>query len=225
MDPLMPFPSRPAPDCGTFESGQSQHPIRGLTLVEVMVAMSLTATISIGFLGSFIQSRRVTEASVMHAAATSLAYGMMEQIKGVSYSSLLPSTVEDTQATAKGFSPPPYVRVRINQDLTVWLKTVYTPAPTAPAAPTTLPSPTATAASLGAIDNVIGPLPLSTASGTSSQALTLTVWLWIDEMPDLSRDVSEVKKVTMIYSYSFNDGTRTRTIRDMEVFLRTRYDE
>ncbi len=188
-----------------------------------MVAGILLATGLAGFLASFVQSRRVTEASVMHAAATSLIYGLVEQMKGFDYNTLMPSTAVDPNAPSS--STPPYIRVRINQSLTVWLRTVYTPAPGAPAAPTVTPNPTATAASLGAIDNVIPALPLSTATGTRSQQLAVNLWVWIDEFPDVNRDVQAVKRITLVYTYTYNDGMKVRTLRDMEVFLRTRFDQ
>lgn len=198
-------------------------PHAGLTLVEVMVSMSILVILMLGFIGSFLHSRRVTEASVLHAAASSLVYGVIEQLKGVDYTELLPSsTVDDNAPTSLA---PPYVRVRVNQDLTQWLRVVYTPAPGTPAAPTTTPSVSATATSLGAIDNTIGPLPLSTTTGAHAQNLVLSVWLWVDEMPDTTRDVAEVKRITMVYTYTFNDGRSTRSVRDREVFLRTRYDQ
>jgi hypothetical protein len=195
----------------------------GLTLVEVMVAMTLLVTIMLGLISSFLHSRRVTEASVMHAAATSLVYGLIEQLKGVDYNELLPSISVDDNAPSS--LTPPYVRVRVNQELTQWLRVVYTPAPGSPAAPVGTPAANVSAASIGAIENIIGPLPLSTSSGSTSQALRLILWIWIDEIPNVGKDVSEVKKVTVVYTYDFNDGRATRTIRDREVFLRTRYDQ
>ncbi len=192
-----------------------------------MVAMFIMTLMLLAFLGSFVQSRRVTESSVMHAAATSLVYGVIEQIKGFDYTTLVPSTAVDANAPVT--VNPPYIRVRINQDQTYWLQTVYTAStdvPNTPKAPTgPTPASDVTAASLGAIDNVIGPLPLSTVSGTASQSLTMNIWLWVDEMPDTSKDVVQVKRVTLIYSYTINDGYRTRTIRDREIFIRTRYDQ
>lgn len=185
--------------------------------------MSVLVILMLGFIGSFLHSRRVTEASVLHAAASSLVYGLIEQLKGVDYTELLPSSTVDENAPAS--LTPPYVRVRINQDLTQWLRVVYTPAPGTPAAPTTTPPLSATATSVGAIDNTIGPLPLSTTTGTHAQNLVLSVWLWVDEMPDTARDVAEVKRITMVYTYTFNDGRSTRSVRDREVFLRTRYDQ
>ncbi|MBL9189738.1 MAG: prepilin-type N-terminal cleavage/methylation domain-containing protein [Opitutaceae bacterium] len=207
-------------------SGEQARPHRrtaGLTLVEVMVALLLMASVMVGFITAFIQSRRVTESSVLHAAATSIVYGIIEQIKQLDYTSLLPNYEVDPFAPVA--KTPPYVRVRINQSTVVWLKVVHTAAPGAPQAPTVTPAPTATAASVGAIQNFIGSLPLSTVTGTTSQEINLDLWVWIDEIPDAANNVSEVKKITVVYTYSYIDGRATRTIRDREVFLRTRFDQ
>lgn len=193
-----------------------------------MVSLTLMATVAIAFLSAFIQSRRLTESSVLHAAATSLVYGIIEQIKQLDYTNLLPNYEEDP-ADPDNLSPP-YVRVRINQDKIVWLRVVHTTAPTdgsdpTPAAPTTTPGTAVTAASLGAIDNFIGNIPLSTVTGTASQQINLNMWVWIDEIPNDDDDVSEVKKITVVYTYSYLDGSVTRIVRDREVFLRTRYEQ
>jgi len=198
-----------------------------MTIVEVIIAMTLLATVMVGFISAFLQSRRFTESSVLHAACTSLVFGLIEQMKGLDYVNLMPSYEVDPDAPDDIEDFPPYIRLRVNQDLTVWLRVVHTPwtATSEPQAPLTVPSPSASAESVGAIDNFIGSIPLSTVTGTASQDLALNLWIWIDEIPDTGRDVSEVKKVTVVYTYSFLDGSSTRTIRDQEVFLRTRYDQ
>jgi prepilin-type N-terminal cleavage/methylation domain-containing protein len=201
---------------------------RGVTLVEVMVSLFILATMMLCFISAFIHSRRIAESNVLHAAATSLMYGVIEQIKGFDYTTLLPSNEVDPDAPTS--KTPPYIRVRINPDLVVWLMVVYTPAPTdgsepTPKGPTSTPAPDATATSVGAIDNFIGALPLSTVTGTRAQQLSMNIWVWIDEIPDRDHDVTEVKKVTVVYTYSYNDITGTHTVRDREVFLRTRYDQ
>ena len=187
------------------------------------MALVLMATLMVGFITAFIQSRRVTESSVLHAAATSMIYGIIEQIKQLDYNSLLPNY--ETDPFAPVAKTPPYIRVRINQSTVVWLKVVHTAAPGTPVGPTSTPLPTATAASVGAIENFIGSIPLSTVTGTASQQINLDIWVWIDEIPDSANDVSEVKKVTVVYTYSYIDGRATRTIRDREVFLRSRFDQ
>jgi len=203
---------------------------RALTLVEVMFGLVIMTMFMLGFIGSYLQSRRITESSVMHAAATSMVYGIIEQMKEFDYVGLIPSTTLDgTQAANDAFpgggKAPPYIRVRLNQDQVTWLQCKYTQSPTAPAAPTTTPASSATAASLSVPDNTIGPIALSNVAGAKSQTLTMHVWVWVDEMPDTTRDVSEVKRVTFVYSYTFNDGRQVRTTIDREVFIRTRYDQ
>jgi len=214
---------------------------RAVTLVEAMFALGIMGMFMLGFIGTFVQSRRATEASVLHAACTSVIYGVVEQIKQLEYTKMLPyNGIEADPANSIVADPtapdpsdpddiaPPNVRVRINQNVVKCLRVVYTPAPVdgsapTPAAPTTTPAPTATAASVGAIDNWIGALPLSTVTGSMSQQINLNIWVWIDEIPDAN--VTEIKRITIVYTYSYLDGSTTRTVRDKEVFIRTRFDK
>jgi len=193
-----------------------------MTLMEVIVSMTILATVMLGFLGTFVQSRRVTESNVLQAASTSLAYGIIEQIKQLDYATLLPNYENDPDA---GSLTPPYLRVRLNQDTVVWLRVVHNTDPDNLVGPTSTPASDATAASVGAIDNYLGALPLSTVSTVAAQQINLNLWVWIDEIPDIDKDVSDVKKITVVYTYSYQDGNRTRVMRDREVFLRTRYDQ
>ena len=188
-----------------------------------MVSLTLMATVMVGFIGSFIQSRRVTESNVLHAAATSMIYGLIEQMKQLDYATLLPNYEIDPFAPTG--RTPPYVRVRLNQSTVIWLQVVHTAAPGTPRGPLTTPSSSATAASVGAIQNYIGSIPLSTVTGSTSQQINLDIWMWIDEIPDLHDGVSEVKKITIVYTYSYVDGSATRTVGDRELFLRTRFDQ
>lgn len=192
----------------------------GLTLVEMMVSITLMATVMLTFTGAFAQSRRVTESAVLHAAATSLVYGIVEQIKQLDYTTLLPNY--ETDPFAPSSKRPPYVRVRLNQSTVIWIGVVHTTQSNTPRGPTTTPAATAAAASVGALQNYIGALPLSTVTGTTSQQIHLDLWMWIDEIG--SGDAQEVKKITLVYTYSYLDGAVERVVRDREVFLRTRFD-
>lgn len=189
------------------------------------MALTMLALFMLGFLTAFVQSRRVTETSVMHAAATSLIYGIIEQIKQLDYVNSLPSQVADPGDASN--TTPPLIRIRLNQNTLKWLRVVYTTSAGTPLGPLTTPAASATAASVGggAIDNVLGALPLSSVAGTTSQSINLNLWIWIDEIPSVSTDVTDVKRVTIVYTYSYQTGGSTRTVRNREVFLRTRYDQ
>src|SRR3954469_7564400 len=130
---------------------------RALTLVESVIAMPLMAMFLAGFLVTFIGSRRVTENSVMHAAATSIVYGIIEQIKQLDYSSSLPSGVVDPDDPDTSTPNTNTLRIRLNQSTSKWLRAVYTPG--GESAPTVTPAATATVT--GAIDNDLGAIPLS----------------------------------------------------------------
>ncbi len=203
-----------------MRSRRARSPLHGLTLVEMMVSLTLMATVMLAFIGTFVQSRRVTESAVLHAAATSLVYGIIEQIKQLDYTTLLPNY--ETDPFAPTSKTPPYVRVRINQSTVVWIKVVHTTQGNTAQGPATTPATSASASSVGAQQNYIGAIPLSTVTGTTSQQINLDLWMWIDEIG--SGDAQEVKKITLIYTYSYLDGKVERVVRDREVFLRTRFD-
>lgn len=211
----------PRPWCGSLHLPRS---LRALTLVEVMFALLIQAMVMLAIIGSFIHSRRITEGSVLHAAASSLVYGIIEQMKGLDYDTSIPNLVAGENPTGSG---APFVQVRVNQDEHAYLRVVYTPSGSTPKkGPLTTPDATATAVSLGAIDNRLDNLPLSTVTGSTSQTLGLELWVWIDELEPLpARGLAEVKKVTVVYTYHYMDGNRRRTIRDREVFLRTKFSK
>jgi hypothetical protein len=147
--------------------------------------------------------------------------------KSSSWTTLTPFPVRSSIRADAGSTTPPLVRIRLNQNTLKWLRVVYTASSGTPQGPLTTPTATTAAASVGggAIDNVLGALPLSTVTGATSQSINLNVWIWIDEIPSVTNDVTDVKRVTLIYTYSFQTGGNTRTVRNREVFLRTRYDQ
>lgn len=201
-----------------------------MTLIEVMVASFLLAGVMLGILATFIQSRRSTEAAILQAATSSFVYGIVEQLKTIPYkpstateaNSLPAVTAGDATFPAGGTTQQPsanlpYIRVRINQDEYFWLQVVYTQAPTAPAAPVNVPAVSTAAATIGAKDNFVK------VRISDTQTLTVNFWVWVDEIPDPTKDVLDVKKITLIYTYTFNDAGRQRLIRDREVIIRTKF--
>jgi type II secretory pathway pseudopilin PulG len=215
------------PNASAIENNRSAAPegrrgrlqkCKAVTLVEAMVALLIFAGCMLGFLATFIQSRTTTEDSVMNAACTNIVYGIIEQIKNLDYTTMLPNGSPDPGDPNNATTVTPTVRVQINQNTLQWLTVVYTPyvAPTTtvvegvttvvagtgsvPKAPLVTPPPTALASDTNilAVDNVVGPLPLSSATGTKSQSISVHLWIWIDEIPDTTRDVSDVKRVTIV---------------------------
>jgi prepilin-type N-terminal cleavage/methylation domain-containing protein len=196
---------------------------RGLTLLEVMVAMLLMALVLLGFLDTFIQSRRITEGSVMQMAAVTVVAGLVEQMKMLDYDTSMPAAETDSEQAARDAFPAaaakaaPYIRVRLNQDQATWLQCANNIDASTFTAPTKAPASTSSLDQ--AKKNTIGPLALSSVSGAKSQALNLALWIWVDALT--GNDVADAKCVTLVYAYDFNDGTRVRTVIKREVFVRT----
>ena len=210
-----------------------------------MCSIFILGLVMLGLIGNFVQSRRVTESAVLHAAATSLVYGMIEQIKETEYATMLPNYEDDPSVPVVAgvpISTPPYIRLRLNQEKIVWLKVVHTPNTDEdpdtedippPQGPTFTPGPLE--AVTGAVDNWMGSIPLSTVTGSMSQQINLNIWVWIDNISNKGvwsaegtqpkPDCADVKKITIIYTYQYQDGGKTRTIRDREVILRTPFDQ
>lgn len=220
LKPSAPTYSRPA-----WPKRPRHH--RAMTLVEVMVAMLLMALFLLGFLDTFIQSRKLTESNVMQSAATTLVTGLIEQMKMLNYNEDMPIAITDADQVAfDAFDPlhtknAPYIRVRINQEQLTWLQCVNKTGAALPAAltaPKTAPVSLADAALDLAKKNTIGPLPLSTVSGTRSQALQVDMWVWIEAIK--GTDVTDAKCVTIVYSYNVYLGNKIKTVIKREVFLR-----
>lgn len=56
---------------------------RGMTLVEVVVAIAIMAMLSLGILSVLMQSRRLTEGSIYQETANTIASGYMEQMRSM----------------------------------------------------------------------------------------------------------------------------------------------
>lgn len=198
---------------------------RGLTLLEVMIAMFVMAVCLLGFLDAFLSGRRVAEESVLEAASTTVISGLIEQMKMIDFDEGTPiRTTDSEQATYDAFpgasaKTAPYIRVRLNQHQVTWLQCVENTNTASPQGPTT--TPTSLAGLNSARRNTIGPLALSSVAGTTSQPLTLNLWVWVDHIA--GNDVSEARVITVVYAFDVNEGSTTRTLIRRLAFVRTAF--
>ncbi len=134
----------------------------------------------------------------------------------------LPSDMNSATSTNR------YLKVLFNQNETHWLKVAYKPIgnTTVPAAPTALPAPNTIPA--GAINNTFN-IPLTSSGAQGQQMLkNFNIWIWIEEIDPVAPattapNISQLKKITFIYSYEIGIGSSKRIVRDMEIILRTNY--
>lgn len=175
--------------------------------------MVLIAMISVAALGTALFARRMSEEAIIQNAATSIIYGIVEQMKTVNLSD--EASFNQLPSPADGDCGSRHVKVRTDNST---LPNVFL-ALSDGTPPEALPAATASAADAGATSNMIGPFDLSQTNGVSVQPLNIDLWLWVESnyQPDAMEPMT---RVTLIYTYSINNGSGVRTFRDCIRFVR-----
>ena len=197
----------------------------GMSLVEVMIAALIFAMSMGGILAALIQSRRLTEGSVRQNAAVTAVQGYMEQLKRC--------TLIEFLGTGFGQSyGVPLVNANGAVD-TLWTSTCPVPA-LASLVPgdsvsiaaseenrpvdnlRSYPFENATAGPPVAWANV-WPNASHTATHTRVMPasaglndLNLNIWLWITDLSGSTPNALRTWGITIIYTWQYSDGRRTR---------------
>lgn len=155
-----------------------------------------------GVLTTMIQSRRLTEGSIVQNSANTILQGYIEQIKAIDFNSLpnSPSTAVNPPDPTTSI----YAATEIGSGVADRLYL------SAGSAPTSMPAIGTTPA--GAVDNAKS-IPMKVPVVNPNDTLSVNVWLWVNALSDPVHHVTDTKSVTMIYTYTFLDGGRSKTIR------------
>lgn len=106
----------------------------GFSLIEIMIAMSLFAVVSLGLGKAMIQSRKMAESSIYLTTAHGVAYGYAEQIMVMDYTDFETSAItNNVPLTLKAISPssttgsieiddPLYIGVWTDKDIVIDVK-------------------------------------------------------------------------------------------------------
>ena len=181
----------------------------------MVIGLVLIAMISITALGTALFARRMSEEAIIQNAATSIIYGIVEQMKTVTLSD--DTTINQLPSAADDDCGSDHVKVRVDNST---LPNVFLELSSG-SPPESLPAATASAADVGATANVIGPFDLSQTNGVRIQPLNIDLWIWIE--PDYQPDAMEaMTRVTLIYTYTINNGSARRTFRDCIRFVRAK---
>jgi len=165
-----------------------------MTLVEVAVAMLILSMVIVILLGSLLQSRRLTEASIYQNTANIILQGYIEQMKNMEVAELtaspirtrLDQTVLDTLAT----SPLPVI-----DKSTVVLGTI-------PA---------------GVVNN-LKVIDVNNTPSVTTDDLRINVWVWVESLDSTlpapiasgSLATSQCFGITMIYVWEHGSGNNAR---------------
>jgi len=64
---------------------------KGMTLVEIVIAMGLLSLLAVGLLSGTLQTRKITEENIYQQAAQTAIVGYLEQTKSIPYTEILES--------------------------------------------------------------------------------------------------------------------------------------
>jgi type II secretory pathway pseudopilin PulG len=166
----------------------------GVTLVEVAVAMLLLSMVIVGLLGSLMQSRRLTEASIYQNTANTIIQGYIEQMKNMEVSDLTQSPIRTRldQTTLDTLKPSP---LPVINKSTVVLGTIPT----------------------GVEDNA-KVFDINNTPGNPADDLRINIWVWIESLdrtlpvPATSGSLagSQCFGITLIYVWEHGSGRDTR---------------
>ncbi|MBS0632458.1 MAG: prepilin-type N-terminal cleavage/methylation domain-containing protein [Verrucomicrobia bacterium] len=175
---------------------------RAFTLVEVLIAAIVMAMVCGGILATIIQSRRLTEGSIVQNSVNAILQGYIEQTKSIDYGSIPFSpaaaydlTNDDVAASYQIATMPDALQVSYG---------------TAPTSANYYTDPSTTPP--GAVDN-LPTIRIKTPAVNPNDTIYLNVWVWVKNRDGEQTNVTSTMSITMIYTYKFQDGGRLRTIR------------
>lgn len=160
----------------------------------------LMGIVIVGLLSATLQSRRMTEGSILQIAALNVVQGYIEQMKSMDYVMLKKSEPSGTVEIITRLDHDPDDSINEEKKLTL----------SNGDAPTALPplgtSPT------GAVDNSVEVF-ISTPPASSNDKITLTIWVWVKDLAGSIASIDQAKSIHVIYTYEYLDGGRKRVYR------------
>lgn len=189
----------------TATTPRIRRAIRAFTLTEVLIASLVMTILMGGILATVIQTRRLTEGSIVQNSANTILQGYIEQMKTMAFDTDLvcsPSSAPNPYVVGTSLSVPCQ-----RDETTAGQDPIYLSAGTPP---TTLPAIGTTPT--GAVDNN-HTIAIKTPVVNANDTLNLNIWLWINDLGNPGINVTQSKSITLIYTYQFLDGGRTRYIR------------
>jgi type II secretory pathway pseudopilin PulG len=193
-----------------------------MTLLEVIIALSILALSLGGILAALIQSRRLTEGSVVQNSAVTIVQGYVEQMKNMDLPVLINADGNGNAQLGASYSIP-----------TLLDQATTDPLATSTGTPPALSSltPGVTPSGLGIVDNLksipaqsvtAGPsVTWSTAwpgaqnypTGTAGRNdLHLNLWVWISDLTGTTAGSKPMYGITVIYTWQYQNGARTSYI-------------
>ena len=211
---------------------------RGMTLIEVVLALSILALSLGGILAALMQSRRLTEGSVIQNSAMTVVQGYIEQIKNMELKDVVNATKDPSAGGVANLGASFEIKTRFKEPPATGaddgVDSLWTTPGNPPALSTFTPGTTPT----GVVDNL---KDYPDTTGTSGATLTwstlwpgarsfptpdpnvktstahatdlhLNIWVWVQDLTGSTSNATSVYGITLIYTWQYQDGNNTRYI-------------
>ena len=228
-----------------------QRNTRAMTLFELIFAVAIVTIAVGGILATFMQSRRLTEGSVYQNAALTIVQGYIEQIKNMDFGQMLGSTATDTSGNPIPATGSYTIPVYFDKNTLDALKTSTGTPPTIASinsgvTPTGVQdnlkgydmAKDLDAVAMTNVDDLSysttaqatwqsvwpGATDYTTAfpaATTGKKDLHMNVWVWIKDESVAAHRSSKIYSITLIYTWAYADGGRTRYVTDTVRSLRS----
>lgn len=209
---------------------------RGMTLIEVVIALSILALTLGGILAALIQSRRLTEGSVIQNSAMTVVQGYLEQIKNMDLKDVVNANIDPSAGgvpnLAASFAIPTRFKEPPASGTDDGVDSLWTTAGSPPNPSTLTPGVNPG----NAVDNLKDFPDVSGSSGTALSWSTqwpgatappttnvmtctayptdlhLNIWVWVQDLTGTTPNAKLVYGITMIYTWQYQDGNKTRYV-------------
>lgn len=200
-----------------------------MTLVEVMVALSVMVIVLVGVLATFIQSRRLTAATLAQNCALTIVQGYVEQLKNLPLKDFVnasPTDPQDNPNITTSFTLPTIKDQESAASSDIELTTTPSTVDSSlllNATPGTTPT--------GAVDNLQSfKLDVDNAAGTTTwkaawpnaktfpsttpgtNDLLMNFWVQITDLTPSSSAKCKAYGVLIVYTWQFKDGVRVHYV-------------
>jgi prepilin-type N-terminal cleavage/methylation domain-containing protein len=219
-------------------SSSARRGARGLTLIEVVIALSILALSLGGILAALMQSRRLTEGSVIQNSAMTVMQGYVEQIKNMELKDVVHADKDPAAGGVPVLGASFAIPTRFKEPPTSGTDDGLDYLWTTPGSPPALSTLTLGVTPAGVVDNLKDFPDVSGSTGTAlawstlwpgarnvptpdpnvktSTAyptdLHLNIWVWVQDLTGTTANAAQVYGITTIYTWQFQDGNKTRYI-------------
>lgn len=170
---------------------------QGMTILEVMIALSVLALLLSGILAALIQAHRITQESIYQNAARASVQGAVEQmVRSISFPNLPYTDASNTIQPGADSSTTVPVIFNGRLEAPIALSLSQSAIPDAQTVPT------------GAVENLVN-IDVNNTPDLASDDMQMRVWLWIQDASDLAIDATQVRAITVVYQWRFFDGSNS----------------